>query len=73
MVVEEAMTVFGSVANSRWFASTTCILFLNKIDLFREKLGTYPPSRRYEVLTVLFLRQESNSSQYLPLFSLPTY
>lgn len=38
----EAMTLFESVANSRWFIKTSIILFLNKIDLFRAKLPHSP-------------------------------
>lgn len=38
----EAMTLFESVANSRWFTKTSIILFLNKIDLFRAKLPYSP-------------------------------
>ncbi|ORY76569.1 guanine nucleotide binding protein, alpha subunit [Leucosporidium creatinivorum] len=37
--LEEAMTVFSSVANSRWFSKTTIVLMLNKTDLLRQKLG----------------------------------
>lgn len=40
--MEEAMTLFESVANSRWFTKTSIILFLNKIDLFRAKLSHSP-------------------------------
>ncbi|WWD17304.1 hypothetical protein CI109_101744 [Kwoniella shandongensis] len=40
--MQEAMTLFESVANSRWFTKTSIILFLNKIDLFREKLPVSP-------------------------------
>ncbi|KAL1406997.1 guanine nucleotide-binding protein subunit alpha [Vanrija albida] len=40
--MQEAMTLFESVANSRWFTKTSIILFLNKIDLFRAKLPTSP-------------------------------
>ncbi len=36
----EAMTLFESVANSRWFSSSSILLFLNKIDLLEEKLKT---------------------------------
>lgn len=36
------MTLFESVANSRWFTKTSIILFLNKIDLFKAKLPTSP-------------------------------
>ncbi|KAJ3009234.1 guanine nucleotide-binding protein subunit alpha [Thoreauomyces humboldtii] len=34
----EALALFDSICNSRWFVKTSIILFLNKIDLFREKL-----------------------------------
>lgn len=40
--MQEAMTLFESVANSRWFTKTSIILFLNKIDLFRAKLTNSP-------------------------------
>lgn len=40
--MQEAMTLFESVANSRWFTKTSIILFLNKIDLFRAKLPISP-------------------------------
>lgn len=42
--MQEAMTLFESVANSRWFTKTSIILFLNKIDLFRSKLPVSPLS-----------------------------
>jgi len=35
----EALTLFEAVINSRWFVKSSIILFLNKIDLLREKLG----------------------------------
>lgn len=34
----EALTLFDSICNSKWFSSTSMILFLNKIDLFKDKL-----------------------------------
>ncbi|GAA6060027.1 hypothetical protein JCM10212_001024 [Sporobolomyces blumeae] len=40
----EATTLWSSIANSRWFFNTNVILFLNKIDLFRQKLAVYPMS-----------------------------
>lgn len=40
--MEEAMSVFDSICNSRWFANTTIILFLNKTDLLKEKLYKSP-------------------------------
>lgn len=40
--MHEAMTLFESVVNSRWFVQTSIILFLNKTDLFAQKLSTSP-------------------------------
>jgi guanine nucleotide-binding protein subunit alpha, other len=34
--------LFESIANSQWFAKSALILFLNKIDLFKEKLALSP-------------------------------
>ena len=36
--LQESVTLFESVANSRYFANSSIILFLNKIDLFAAKL-----------------------------------
>jgi guanine nucleotide-binding protein G(i) subunit alpha len=40
--MQEALTLFDSICNSRWFIKTSIILFLNKIDRFKEKLPTSP-------------------------------
>ncbi|CAX42749.1 G Protein Alpha subunit, putative [Candida dubliniensis CD36] len=40
--LEESLALFDSVVNSRWFARTTVVLFLNKIDVFAEKLKYSP-------------------------------
>jgi hypothetical protein len=32
------LTLFEEIANSRWFESTSIILFLNKRDLFQKKI-----------------------------------
>jgi len=37
--MEESLRVFESVCNSDWFGKTSIILFLNKVDLFKEKLS----------------------------------
>ncbi|CEP00154.1 unnamed protein product (mitochondrion) [Plasmodiophora brassicae] len=36
--MHEALTLFGDIVNSEWFKSTPVILFLNKSDLFAEKI-----------------------------------
>lgn len=44
--MQEALTLFDSICNSRWFVKTSIILFLNKIDRFKEKLPI-SPMRKY--------------------------
>ncbi|KAI9671645.1 MAG: Guanine nucleotide-binding protein alpha-2 subunit [Alyxoria varia] len=38
----ESLVLFDSVVNSRWFMRTSIVLFLNKVDLFRQKLERSP-------------------------------
>ncbi|KAI9477885.1 MAG: guanine nucleotide-binding protein alpha-3 subunit [Benjaminiella poitrasii] len=38
----ESLVLFESVVNSRWFSRTTIILFLNKIDIFGQKVKRIP-------------------------------
>jgi guanine nucleotide-binding protein G(i) subunit alpha len=40
--MQEALTLFDSICNSRWFVLTSIILFLNKVDLFKEKIMRSP-------------------------------
>jgi len=40
--LEEALNLFENICNSRWFRETAIILFLNKCDLFREKISVVP-------------------------------
>ncbi|CAO3597797.1 unnamed protein product [Absidia cylindrospora] len=42
--MQEALTLFDSICNSRWFAKTSTILFLNKTDIFKTKLLSSPLS-----------------------------
>ncbi|KAF2858199.1 G-protein alpha subunit [Piedraia hortae CBS 480.64] len=47
--MHEALMLFESISNSRYFAKAALILFLNKIDLFSEKVrsGSSPISRHF--------------------------
>jgi guanine nucleotide-binding protein subunit alpha len=45
--MQEALTLFDSICNSRWFVKTSIILFLNKIDLFKTKLLRSPMSKYF--------------------------
>lgn len=38
----ESMKLFDSICNSKWFVETSIILFLNKKDLFEEKIQRSP-------------------------------
>lgn len=40
--MQEALTLYDSICNSRWFDKTSVILFFNKIDLFADKLPHSP-------------------------------
>ena len=38
--MKESLSLFDEICNSRWFGDTSLILFLNKTDLFQEKIKT---------------------------------
>jgi guanine nucleotide-binding protein subunit alpha len=40
--MQEALMLWESIANSHWFRSSALILFLNKIDLFKQKVAYSP-------------------------------
>lgn len=49
--LEESLILFDSVVNSRWFARTSIVLFLNKIDVFAEKLPFSPLENHFSDYT----------------------
>lgn len=42
--MHESLKLFNTVINCQWFLKTSVVLFLNKKDLFEEKLRRYPLS-----------------------------
>eukprot|EP00128_Syssomonas_multiformis_P019110 Colp12_sorted_trinity150504_noHs@17146 len=40
--MQESLQLFDSICNSKWFVKTSIILFLNKVDLFKEKVAKSP-------------------------------
>lgn len=42
--MQETLKIFEDICNSSWFKETSIILFLNKSDLFREKIQKVPLS-----------------------------
>lgn len=49
--MEESLTLFDSICNSCWFVKTPIILFLNKIDIFKEKLQRVPLKKYFSNYT----------------------
>ncbi|KAI9884543.1 MAG: G-Protein alpha subunit [Watsoniomyces obsoletus] len=49
--MREALMLFESIANSQWFVKSAIILFLNKIDLFKDKLASSPIPRYFPEYT----------------------
>ncbi|KAJ5267334.1 guanine nucleotide binding protein alpha subunit [Penicillium angulare] len=49
--MHEAMMLFDPLANGKWFKRKPIILFLNKIDLFKEKLVVSPLSQYFPDFT----------------------
>jgi len=45
--VQDTLTLFDSICDSRWFANTPVIILLNKTDLFAEKLHYSPPGNYF--------------------------
>jgi len=43
--ITEALNLFEEIANSRWFRDTSMILFMNKRDLFADKIKKVPLSK----------------------------
>ena len=40
--IQESLRLFSTILNYQWFKNTNVILFLNKVDLLREKIGKSP-------------------------------
>jgi len=72
--MHESLTLFKEVCNCQWFTSTHIILFLNKRDIFEEKIKT-------KDLKVCFPEYEGNLLTYITIsqisaffdFFLPTH
>jgi guanine nucleotide-binding protein G(i) subunit alpha len=47
----ESLTLFDEICNSKWFRKTSMILFLNKRDIFAEKIAEWPLSNYFREYT----------------------
>lgn len=45
--MHEGLMLFDTICNSPWFVNTSMILFLNKIDIFKEKILTSSVSKYF--------------------------
>lgn len=74
--MQEALTLFDTICNLRWFSNTSIILFLNKIDLFKEKIRRVPLQETFpmytggsdfdagcQFITDMFLRQNKTGNR----------
>eukprot|EP01090_Pellita_catalonica_P008342 TRINITY_DN190_c0_g1_i1.p1 TRINITY_DN190_c0_g1~~TRINITY_DN190_c0_g1_i1.p1 ORF type:complete len:354 (+),score=70.56 TRINITY_DN190_c0_g1_i1:125-1186(+) len=48
---EESLMLFEEITNNQWFEDTAFILFLNKIDLFEEKVPVSPLNKTFPKYT----------------------
>lgn len=46
--ITESLSLFDEIVHSQWFVNVSIMLFLNKSDLFKEKIATKPLSTVYE-------------------------
>ncbi|KAL9547540.1 hypothetical protein MBANPS3_006115 [Mucor bainieri] len=86
--MKESLLLFDSICNSKWFKKTSIILFLNKIDIFREKIehnhllsdtfpeykgaNTYQETSQYLMQRFLALNKESATKQIYTHFTCAT-
>ena len=61
--MQESLKLFDSICNNKWFTDTSIILFLNKKDLFEEKIRKSP-------LTICFPEYTGKGSSILLPLSL---
>lgn len=61
--MHESMKLFDSICNNKWFTDTSIILFLNKKDLFEEKIKKSP-------LTICYPEYAGESGSKKPFSSI---
>jgi len=63
--MREALDLFKQICNSRWFKDTAMILFLNKKDLFSEKIKETPLTVCFPNFSKKFERDEVEARSYI--------
>lgn len=62
--MHESMKLFDSICNNKWFTETSIILFLNKKDLFEEKIKKSPLTICYPEYAGILLSVVDNLSNH---------
>ena len=62
----ESLKLFKEICNSKWFVDTAMIIFLNKMDLFAEKIKTVD-------LTCAFPEYTGGTKKIIPLLLFSIY
>jgi guanine nucleotide-binding protein G(i) subunit alpha len=79
--MHEAIQLFDEICNSKWFKSTSMILFLNKSDLFKDKIqnvdmnvcfSDYTGGKSYKN-GCAYLKASYSSRFFFFVFSFPFY
>jgi len=66
--MDEALQLFDQIVNSKWFKETSCILFLNKKDLFEMKLAKKPLKKFYKPAEDSNITDDTNMEQCAAFF-----
>ena len=62
--MHESIALFDEVVNARWFSKSAIILFMNKCDLFREKIKVIDMKCMFDDYTGLsFFLQRCNPAE----------
>jgi len=70
----ESLQLFGEICNSTWFRTSSLMLFLNKVDIFKEKIQVkdlsclfpdYNGGKKYEP-AAKFLHEKFNAENQMP-------
>eukprot|EP00466_Bigelowiella_natans_P005789 jgi/Bigna1/45682/e_gw1.138.9.1 len=55
--IVEALNLFEEIVNCEWFINSSFVLFLNKLDIFKEKIASHP-------ITVVFSKYGGNVKDF---------
>jgi len=71
--MDEAITLFDQIVNSKWFKTTAIILFLNKKDLFEMKLAKKPLKQFYQPANDSTITDDTDLKQCSEFFKAAFY